>query len=415
MRCLVSLTLAVMCLGAADPSAQARFLSFAVTDHPPTAAEARALDAGDVTVASLRDQWLESDPHLDRVARFFHDMFGYDERVPTYDEPFLVMTGSNGVVQRTLEAPCDPDLAIDVDAWWLEPGETVAVCPEVVAEPMCALEYDDFGCGCGPRLIGCAPVERLDRLMWDLAREFADRAVYAYLSAWTWFDLLGGYRFVGNRYMFHAYLFQQWILPHGLEPHPDDTSRLADLPPAAAAEAPFPEGPERAGVVTSPAFLARFNNFRSRVRAITEKLLCQDADYTLNTSDIATFVNPDHDELTLSHSDKTDCAACHYAIDNIGSGFLGWGADGYYEEQLSQKAHVFGQDGEGPAFVMQRYVEHGDGFEKCMAKTVFEDFTGEPWAALPEATRRPFVKAAATGPRALIRAILTSDRLLTLR
>ncbi len=401
-----------------DTVAKLRFASFAVTDHSPTVAEARALAKGDVTVAQLVDQWLDSDNHRERIQRYFHDQFGFARDIPLYEEISVLLPDDDGVYQLEALEPCDPAMAVQAEAWWLDEGKTILMCPEANNELMC-FQYGEFefgSCGCGPKQIACAPASVLPRLSADITSEFSHRAVHAYADDWSWFELLGGDTFYGNRPMFHFYLYNQTIAALAELPTEEDWQRMAALPMSGWAEGEYPEGPERAGVVTSHAFLFRFNNFRSRVRALTEKLLCKDVDGTLNTSNLSEFINEDHDELTLSHSDELQCAECHYGMDNIGSALFGWDDGGFFSEpERSQVGHVFGETGSGPSFVIEGYIERGGGFEACMARTAWEDFTGESWKVLDDATAAVLVKAAASGPRAAILAVLTSPALLSLR
>ena len=85
------------------------------------------------------------------------------------------------------------------------------------------------------------------------------------------------------------------------------------------------------------------------------------------------------------------------------------------EDRQSTIGHVFGQTGEGPAFLMKGYLERGHGFAECMAKTAWTEFSGMPWSHLDEATRGHFVQIAIDGPKTLLQAVMTSDALSAVR
>jgi hypothetical protein len=177
-------------------------------------------------------------------------------------------------------------------------------------------------------------------------------------------------------------------------------------------------GAERAGIVTTPAFMRRFNNSRSRIRALTDSLLCHDIDGSLNTSGISTLVNPDTNALGQSIVTRSQCATCHYGMDNLASTLFGWNDQGTYErwpKQLSQAGHAFGQAITGPVALMESYIERAPGFAECMSKRAWEDFSGRPWSALSSEEQGTFLNAAVQSPYALLQGIFQSSALLNAR
>lgn len=428
-----------------DTTAQLRFLSMAIRDRLPNAEEAkRAYQAADkaAELDALVKDWLASPEHKARTLRHFNDMFGVN--------PYVFLTDS---VTDLVQYPTDPDDApadlatagvwhlpkdvkstcgtpVQANAWWSD--APIMVCPSAVStaisfsagsircsDPFSANGLRHASCGCGPEQILCYPRHLKRRATVAVAREFAERAYFAYEQGLDWLDVFGGDQFYGDRWLYHHYLYQEkiaWMLELPttaemtfLKSLPVDGSRtLVAFPPSAR---------ERSGVVTSPAFLRRFNNFRSRIRAVTEQLLCQDIDASLNTSGISTFVNPDLSDFDRAHGTQSGCASCHYALDNFGSTLLGWSDGGFYEgwDPKSQLGHVFGEDGTGPRFLMQGYIERATGFGECMAKRVFEGFTGGTFANLSADQRQDLVTLAKEGPRPLIRGLLTSPLMRQLR
>lgn len=180
----------------------------------------------------------------------------------------------------------------------------------------------------------------------------------------------------------------------------------------------FPAGFERAGIVTSPGFLNTFNTFRGRTRILSQRLLCHDVDETLNPDNFKSFVNPSLTQADRDHGEKAGCSYCHYGMDNQASALLGYHIDGTaqydYTPIPSQLGHVFGQDGQGPAFLVKGFVERAAGFNDCMASSSFTALTGLHWEkALTDEERTAFEASAQQGPHALIQAILRSPLLKT--
>lgn len=428
-----------------DSVAQFRYLSHVLRDMAPTIDEAKEFAAASDKQARLSEftqSWMESEAFANRLKRHFHDMFGIEPYTfvaePVFD---LHRFGDSAAI----EAP--PDLTeagvyylkssvkstcggtpVTTSAWWT--SESIRICPSAGPSAMTQNGHwcsDPFGangirnpaCGCGPDQVLCWPASARGHLQLGVVKEFAERGLYAYLEQKSWEDLFGGDLFIGNRWLYHHYVYQDRIQVSALPPTAAQMALMRSLPSEGIAAVPFPVGvgPERSGVVTMPAFLRRYNNFRSRVRAITEHLLCQDIDGSLNSSGINVFVNDDLTAFDKAHGDQEGCASCHFAMDNMGSTLLGWGDGGIYEAwwPRSQLGHVFGEDGSGPRFLMRQIVESGDRFASCMAKKTWEGFSGADWADLTSSQKETFVAAATAGPRQAIESVLTSDTLRNLR
>ncbi len=417
-------------------------------DRLPTPAEARAFYAAgnkDQALDDLLQQWLASPEHKGRVQRYFNDMFGSQQFVfvaePSLDLiPYAAASHPEAPTDLTAEgvyhlpnsvkASCG-GAPVSASAWWSD--TPIMICPSAVSSAIvfdngtiyCPSPFDANGirnvkCGCGLDQILCYPRPQKGQIVAGVVREFPERAWHAYETGASWLDLLGGDQFYGDRWLYHHYLTQERVLAKGQMPTAAETAFLHALPvDGTRLAATFPgAGPERAGIATAPAFLRRFNNFRSRIRALSERLLCKDIDGTLNTDGIARFVNQDLSTFDKQHGDKESCATCHFGMDNMGSTLLGWNAEGYYEfwpAAKVQTGHVFGVEGSGPAFLMAGIVLRGAGFHECMAKRAFEDFSGVAWEQVAPEEQAVFVNAAADGPRATIRAVLTSELFKDLR
>ncbi len=428
-----------------DYNAAFRFLSLAIRDVLPTVAEAKEFHAAtdkDAKLDYFTGQWLQSNEHKARVKRHFNDMFGispwvfiadanldlmlYDPASPG-SAPSDLNTAGVYHLANTVKATCGTP--VSATAWWSD--SNIMICPSAVSaaisfsngsirctDPFAANGILHANCGCGPDQIICYPKHLKKNIVSGVALEFAERGYYAYTQGLGWLDLLGGNKFYGNRWLYHHYLWQEKI-GYNLElPSQAELTFLKSLPTTGQTYLPLPATTiERSGVVTSPAFLRRFNNFRSRVRAITEQLLCKDIDGSLNVDNYDQFINPSLSAFDRAHGEQQSCATCHYSLDNFGSTILGWTPEGYFEKWAppSQLGHVFGEDGTGPRFLMASYIERGTDFNLCMAKKTWQEFSGADWNVLSATEKQDFLTSAAAGPKEAIEAVLSSDALKNLR
>jgi hypothetical protein len=450
LKALTQSALVALALGSTAPAAaqdalaQFRFMSYVLRDQAPSVAEAKAFAAAKDKQAKLDEyveSWMASSAFDARLERHFHDMFGIEPYVfvaePVFDlhrlgdadaeeAPGDLVEAGAYYLKSSVKNSCG-GTPVNATAWWTT--DTIRICPSAVSASLtqagnwCA---DPFGangirhadCGCGPDQVLCWPKSARGKLQIGVVKEFAKRGHYAYEHGKSWEDLFGGDLFIGNKWLYHHYVYQQRIQVSAQAPTAAELALMRSLPDTDIEEAVFPAGgPERSGVVTSPAFLRRYNNFRSRIRAITEQLLCQDIDGSLNTSGIDHFVNDDLSDFDKSHGEQESCATCHFALDNMGSTILNWGDGGGFMAwwERSQAGHVFGNDGEGPRFLMQSFVQRGDPFTQCMAQKTWEGFSGAKWSDLSSAQKTTFLAAAEQGPRQVIRTVLTSDAMRGLR
>ncbi len=437
---------------AQDATAAFRFYSNALRDHMPSVEEAKEFYAASDKNAALDEfiaRWLGEDAHEKRVARHFNDMFGVNPYFFLVDEAFDLRAfdpadadvappdlneAGDYYLSKDVKATCG-SISRNVPAWFTD--GTISICSNSEsmilqqnlgdADPNndinCADAFGSGGirnavCGCGPEQILCYPRADKSKAVAGVVREWSDRSVKAYEDGWSWIDLIGGDTFYGDRWLYHHYLHTQRVAVLLTPPSAVELTFLKALPLDAKVEVTLPStGVERAGVVTMPAFMNRFNNFRSRVRALSNEFLCKDVDGSLNTDGYAAFKNADLSTFDTDHGKKEGCATCHFGMDNQGSTLLGWSADGYYEawDPKSMAGHVFGMDGSGPRFLMDSYATRADGFNECMAKKSWEGFTGASWDVLTAAEKMDLVSQATLGPRQAIRGVLTSAAMKKLR
>ena len=405
----------------AQTAADARFLSLTIRDKGMSVSEAKDLANGNANLDELITTWIESSEHDDRIRRYFNDMFGVTNDLFIMDTVYYLKKNAQGAWYSEGKGDCE-DAGIASGAWWLEPPQTENFCANILSSDInfdggtvgCAWGSNIFAsdgrCGCGENQILCLPEAYRVQQHNDVRFEFQERALHGYKNGQTWKEILGGAeneQFFGSRLLYHFYIHTSYVFGSSQLPPEQDILRLISLPLTSKSQASWPTGIERSGLVTSPSFMKQYNNFRSRIRAITERLLCQDVDGGLNTDGINVFLNPDLGDQS-SHGSKEGCASCHYPMDNMGSTILGWSDQGIYNTWAnpSQLGHSFGQQGSGPKFLMASFVDRGPGFFQCMAKRAWEDFSRESWDDLSEDNQLQFIAFANQGPQALIHNIL---------
>lgn len=408
-----------------------RFVSYSLRDRPPKVSEAKDFYERRKSIENFRDEWLAGDSFTQkRLYRFFNDWFGVGVGTNVINFSHMLLENEEGVLHHRTKGDCTLSEAVDAPAWWLEKGETVKFCPNIIGEQIYFPEDSihcsfpggngilNSKCGCGTMQVLCLPLTLMRHHHRNVKEEFAQRGVYAYEHNQTWDDLFVSDQVVGNRYTYHAYLTTGHTVTQGLALSQAEIDEMMALPLEGIVSAEVPSrNPERSGVVTAPGFMAQFNNFRSRIRAVTERLLCKDVDGSLNTDGISNFLNQSLSDFDRSHGTKEGCAACHYPMDNLGSTLLNWDSNGFFQgwKNLSQEGWSFGQIGIGPQFMMKGYLERAGGFEECVVRRVWEDFSGQPYDELLSENKAEFLALANEGPRALIYGVLSSQTLLDTR
>lgn len=403
---------------------EARAYSFIIRDHGPSAPEITALLEGRTQLSDLLPSWLNSPAHRNRMMRYFDDMMGYRDALTILQPNARLNKNADGVYFAPKKGGCKRSEAVSGEAWWLPEGTEALFCPNIMPTDLTIMVdgkaiictkagrngFLHPACGCGPDRINCIAPEEANRLSQEVQREFAERALQIYQDDQSWLDLLAAPEFYGTRRLYWLYFQNQSMFDVKL--YTEEALRtLRSIPLDQPESRPYPKGAQRSGIATAPGFLVQYNNFRSRIAGLTRSFLCQDVNPTLNTDGIQTFVNPSLTPNDRAHGEKVDCASCHYALDNLGGAVMPWTDRGVFQPRISSLTHAFGQSGEGPAFLMQSLVERGPGFEDCMARRAWEDFTSRPWAHTDEAIKskvRGWVKA---GPRSLIRNLLSSEEL----
>ena len=283
------LTLALMISSAYFPcllaqnTSELRLLSLMIRDQNPVAEEINQFVAKEKNLDQFRTDWLGSIEHTQRVQRFFRDMFGVRKSIQAIDSFLVLSKNEDGIYRLNAKDDCSVTTAMDIKPWFTEGEETIRVCGNSFSSAISFGEDDDFTnclsgwwrmsqvlCGCGPELIGCITQELEDDLRHSMRNEFAVRASYAYREKLSWLDMFAGDFFYGNRLLYWKYLMSQKMQVNGEMPTESELNDLKSLPLLDSDRKNIPTGAERAGLVTMPGFLNQFNDFRTRIRALSE-------------------------------------------------------------------------------------------------------------------------------------------------
>jgi hypothetical protein len=302
-----------------------RAISLDLRGVTPTLLEYEAIDATGGVPENLIDEWLDSEAFVDRVVRFHRSLFwnnlsnialfsartklylgqgdvfyrsalslflrgdisdktGYNN-IDCLDEP-AEFTNDGSIVQKLqpdgtmregwvyVTPHWDPTTPIKVcalDAQEAEYGHTGAACNTPAA-------YEDAGCGCGPNLNRCntKDADGEPKLRDAIAKDLNLRVRYIIEQDRPWTELLTDTPLFVNGPMTH-FLKYQAGLDAGLSftPHPVPQSMLPDIPYTETdtwVEISLDSG--HSGVLTSPAFLLRFQTNRARANKYYMDFLC---------------------------------------------------------------------------------------------------------------------------------------------
>jgi hypothetical protein len=298
-----------------------RAMSLDLRGVPPTLAEYESLDATGGVPENLIDEWLDSKAFVDRVVRFHRSIFwnnlsnialfsartklylgpgdvfyrsalsqflrgdiGYNN-VHCLDEP-AEFTKEGTIIQKPqpdgtmregwvyVTPHWDPTTQVKVcalDAQEADYGHAGTPCDKPGA-------YEDAGCGCGPYLNRCSTKEANgEPILRDaIAADLNLRVRYIIEKNRPWTELLTDTPMFVNGPMIH-FLKYQAGLDAGLSFAP------YAVPPAILPDIPYTEkdtwveiplGSHHSGVLTSPAFLLRFQTNRARANKFYMDLLC---------------------------------------------------------------------------------------------------------------------------------------------
>ena len=251
--------------------------------------------------------------------------------VPCDDVPAVV---SNGVISYRVDASgYRREGWVMVEPYWA-PGTSLKVCAfdaqsarfTSTGTDCSTLDaFTDTECGCGPNLRWCSTYTNYAELRDALAREVELRIAAVIRGDLPYTRLFTDNTAYVNGPLVHYYRHQA-NLPGQLSMTPVALAvdRLPDLKYTDKELVPVELGPEHGGVLTSPAWLLRFQTYRSRANRFFEAFLCQPfqppAGGLPSPSD-ACSAEPDL-------QNRCGCKFCHSLLEPAGAHWGRWAGGG---------------------------------------------------------------------------------------
>lgn len=353
-----------------DPHRQLRALSLQLRGVVPTLEEHAVVDLYGEVPESLLDEWLSSEEFASRVVRLhrgllwnnvsnvnlFNARSSFVRSRTTSSDPFRYWRRQQGDRYRGDQVPCLDQPAewhgdgqivtypqsdgttlegwVEVAPYWA-PDTTIRVCAfdaqDALVSPTgtrCDTTdgYEDLACGCGPGLAWCRFGGDTTRAPVEAMAEDVDRRVAAnILEDDSYLDLFTGRRAFVNGPLVH-YLSYQTGVPAGtrIDPSPYPDLPLPDL--TWDQEDTWMEielGAEHAGILTSPAFLLRFQTNRSRANRFYTSFMCQ----PFQPPD--TGIPTGEEEVqSLDLQVRDGCKYCHALLEPAASHWSRWTESG---------------------------------------------------------------------------------------
>jgi hypothetical protein len=401
-----------------------RLLSYAIRDTPPTLEELSDVHSQEA-LRQMVEKWLTTPEFSQRLVRHFTDLLGVNESNFFLSSHLILKENPEGILTLDDKKSCDAGEATRVDAWWTTGNSQVLVCNDALSDALrypidskniavCTLRGGAWGmgdprCGCGPKLIGCFPQNLLPALQQEMVFEVGSRGVQVVQQNGTWMDFLGGSYFWGTRLLYWRYLLAQSMFISGNLPTKEELAKLESLSVTEKQKIDFPNGIfPRGGILSSLSFLIQYPNFRSRTRVLVEAFLCRKVDGSLNTHDLSSYLNKDMGTIDIKHATRSDCAVCHYGLDNLATMLLGFSGTGSIDpgSKISQAGMAFGTKDSGAPGFARSLVERSPWFHKCMAQKAWEGFSGESFKNLSLADKNTLTDASQQGPRTLVMTLL---------
>lgn len=223
---------------------------------------------------------------------------------------------------------------VQVSPYWA-PDAPVRVCAfdaqDTLTSPAgtnCASNagLNDAACGCGPALRHCLPGGEPRALINAALVEDVDRRVRTlFLERRPYTELFTSRVVWVNGPLVHYWRHLRAFPRINVDPAPIDVDRLPDLAfTDVDAWVPVDMGPEHAGILTSPAFLLRFQTNRARANQYYTAFLCQPFNAPsggIPVADADAQVEPD---LQI----RTGCDYCHALLEPAAAHWGRWGERG---------------------------------------------------------------------------------------
>ncbi len=301
--------------GLVDAHAHLRALSLDLRGVVPTPEEHAAVEAGAVP-EELIDGWLASPEFAERAVRFHRALLwnnvtnvellatsaslssqdgiywqrnradeyrgapdthcgDFEATLDTQGRPIPVDQGDGTVREgwAWVEPYWDPDTPLKVCAFEAQTRAVTAIGTDCAT----TAAFSDPACGCGPNLSWCGLSSVHDAVVEAMSDEVDHRVRANVLEDRSWLDLLTGSSGFVNGPMVDFYQHRRG-LPSGVRftEAPLDVDALPDL--EWTEDGTWVEvdlGPQHSGVLTSPAFLLRFQTGRARANRFYNAFLCQ--------------------------------------------------------------------------------------------------------------------------------------------
>lgn len=354
-----------------DPYRQLRALSLQLRGVVPSLEDYAVVDLHGEVPESLLDEWLGSDEFAGRVVRLHRDLLwnnisnvnlfnarsGLTRSRTDGNTPYRYWRSQQAIRYRGDRVPCldrpaewdangnlvtypQPDGTVaegwvDVAPYW-DTSTTIRVCAFDAQEDLVSPAgtrcdttdgYEDLSCGCGPGLAWCRYGNDTRRAAVESMGEDIDRRVAANIvEDDSYIDLFTGKTAWVNGPLVH-YLKYQTGVPAGirLQPNPFDDYDLPDLSfEDEDTWVPLELGPEHSGILTSLAYLLRFQTNRARATRFYTSFMCQPfqpPDGGIPASDLEAIP-------TLDLQVRDGCKYCHALLEPAASHWARWTESG---------------------------------------------------------------------------------------
>ncbi len=341
-----------------------RALSLDLRGDVPTPEEFAALDASESIPGALVDEWLDSEAFVGQALRHHQALLWNNvanltllaattgltktgqlhwrrQTAKLYrggelgclDEP-LETTPDGAIVSKLQPDGTSREGWIQVAPYWA-PDLPIKVCgydaQDAVISPNgsdCGTTggFSDKGCGCGPMLRWCRGGDATARVLEAIAGDLDRRIAAIIRDKRPYTELFTSQTAYVNGPLVH---FLRWQTNVGAnlryEPNPVPKSKLPDLT--------FMDkdtwiavdlGPEQAGILTSPAFLLRFQTQRARANRFHNAFLCQPFQPPPGGIPFSSDKLANHPDLQL----RSGCKYCHALLEPTASYWGRWTPNG---------------------------------------------------------------------------------------
>ena len=344
-----------------------RAMSLDLRGELPSEVEYAALDDvdGDDVPEALVDDWLASDAFVERAVRLHRDLLWNSLDNITLVNPRGVIRQTGGIWYRSgtqaifyrggnvrcLDAPAEYADDGTVVAWPQADGTRregwIAVAPFWAPAAMiktCAFDAQDAAispsgttcasnaglsdsdCGCGPELRNCMPTGTANQTITRAMGEDLERRVRDVIAGdGSYLDLFTSRTAWVNGPLVHYWRYLRAFPRMTMDPAPLEVDRLPDLAwEQADTWVPVEMGPEQAGILTSPAYLLRFQTNRARANRFYNAFLCQPFNAPSGGLPVASAAAQIEPDLQV----RDGCDYCHAVLEPAAAHWGRWGERG---------------------------------------------------------------------------------------